>query len=51
MWEALIQGEENGLSRDCIRFRPSNISNPYREVFFENVNVSDITGKPREVVI
>ena len=49
MWEALLKGDEKGLPKGAIRFKPSKISNPYREVFFENFNVEDITVGPIEV--
>ena len=49
MWEALLYGEEHGLTKNSIRFVPSGISNPYREVFFTNVNKPIISENPIEV--
>ncbi|MDR0491781.1 MAG: hypothetical protein LBH28_11110 [Oscillospiraceae bacterium] len=49
MWEVLLQGEEQGLGREDIRFEPSRTANPYREVFFKDFNKPILTGGPIDV--
>jgi hypothetical protein len=39
MWEALLRGEELGIAKEDIRFVPTKTANPYREVFFDDMNV------------
>lgn len=49
MWETLLQAGEEGISRSDIRFKPSRIANPYREVFFRDFNKPVLDGEPVEV--
>ena len=49
MWQILLEGEEQGLDKDDIRFQPSRIANPYREVFFKDFNKPVITEEPIDV--
>ncbi|GHU60240.1 hypothetical protein FACS1894171_0900 [Clostridia bacterium] len=49
MWEVILQGEDQGLSREDIRFRSSQISNPYREVFFRNFNEATVSEESVDV--
>ena len=49
IWEVLLQGEEQGLAEESIHFVPSPVANPYREVFFGNINRADIDGASIEV--
>ena len=49
MWEALLQGDEQGLGKEGVRFSPSKIANPYREVFFKDFNKPIITMEPVDV--
>ena len=49
MWEALLLGEEQGLSKDAVRFTPSRVANPYREVFFKDFNKPVINKEPIDV--
>jgi hypothetical protein len=39
MWEALLRGEELGIPKEEIRFVPAKTANPYREVFFDDMNI------------
>jgi hypothetical protein len=38
MWEALLRGGELGIAEEDIRFVPAKTANPYREVFFDDMN-------------
>ena len=49
MWEVLLSCEDYGLSKEDVRFIPSGVSNPYREVFFRDVNTAGLGGEPVEV--
>jgi len=49
MWEALLLSEELGYGKEYVRFKPSQIANPYREVFFEYFNKPVLTGEPIDV--
>ena len=46
MWEVLLEGEELGLTKQDIQFRPSRMANPYREVFFKDFNKTVINREP-----
>lgn len=49
MWEALLEGDEQGLKKEDIHFKPSKIANPYREVFSQDFNKNTLTSEPLEV--
>jgi len=49
MWEAILQGEEQGIVKEDIRFAPARLANPYREVFFKDINRILLDGEPVEV--
>ena len=49
MWEALLQGEEQGLAKEDIWFTPSQTADPYREVFFKDFNKSALTREAVDV--
>ena len=49
MWEALLQGEEQGIAKEDIWFTPARTANPYREVFFKDFNKSTLSGEPVDV--
>ncbi|MDR0468508.1 MAG: hypothetical protein LBH09_00865 [Peptococcaceae bacterium] len=49
IWEVLLQGESQSLGMEEIHFAPSGVANPYREVFFGNINKVEISGEPIEV--
>ena len=48
MWEVLLQGVLQGIEKDDIMFIPAGTANPYREVFFSDMNKSEITDEPIE---
>jgi hypothetical protein len=39
MWETLLRAGELGIAKEDIRFVPAKTANPYREVFFDHLNV------------
>ena len=43
MWHALLRGTWDGISKNDIHFIPTKVANPYREVFFSDVNKNEIT--------
>ena len=50
MWQALLRGVAGGVAKEDIPFIPSKIANPYREVFFSDVNKTEVVaGEPIEV--
>ena len=49
MWEALILAADQGLTKEDVRFTPARVANPYREVFFEDINSAVIGKTPIEV--
>ena len=49
MWEAFLKGGEQGLDKGTLRFTPSSIANPYREVFFKDINKPNISAASIEV--
>lgn len=49
MWEILLQGEEQGLAKENLRFRPARTANPYREVFFKDFNKPILNREPIDV--
>jgi len=49
MWEALLEGEEQGIDKSDLRFAPSRMANPYREVFFKDFNKPILTSDPVDV--
>ena len=48
MWEVMLESAAIGLEKDDIKFFPSKTANPYREVFFSDVNRTDFNGEPVE---
>jgi len=51
MWEAVLRGYDQDIKSDDIRFRPARTANPYREVFFSDLNKNLITNEPIDVNI
>jgi hypothetical protein len=49
MWEALLRGNDLGIPEEGIRFVPSKTANPYREVFFEDLNAGLTDPGPVDV--
>jgi len=49
MWETLLEGEEHGIGRESIQFKPSRTANPYREVSFKDINKPLVSKNPIEV--
>jgi hypothetical protein len=49
MWEVILQGQDQNIARKNIRFRPSKMANPYREVFFEDFNNAVLTDETVDV--
>jgi hypothetical protein len=50
MWEALLSGMDMDIAKEDLRFQPSRIANPYREVFFKDFNKPVIAAdQPVEV--
>lgn len=49
MWEVVLQGAEQGIGREDIRFAPSRLANPYREVFFKDINRISLDEESVEV--
>ncbi|MDR2420678.1 MAG: hypothetical protein LBD49_01050 [Oscillospiraceae bacterium] len=49
MWEALLRGYDLGIAEEDIRFVPSKTANPYREVFFDDMNAGLTAPGPVDV--